>query len=358
MSFPRDNQVRTYVVLTPAPEKKILFPLFCICHPGKSGLFCVKQPVTEVPGKCGSCMNMPQAAEQFMIHLVFSILSSTAILMIFRSLDRFRIDLFVVIILNYITSSLLGMILVGQGPAGYYLGMIRQEWFFLSAFIGVLLIVTFFMIGISAQKAGLTATTVSTRMSVAIPMVFSILYYAEPVNPLKWTGIALAVAALFLTAVREKSPEIPGRYLYLPIALFLSMGTLDAIVKYTQQTYITGGIAGGDSALFTGAAFTWAFVSGLVVCGMKKARLKSFFSPGVLTAGILLGTCNFGSMFFMINALNSRVFESAIIFGMNSIGIVCLSVFLAIVLFREKLRRMNWAGVGLAACATLVWIYA
>lgn len=289
-----------------------------------------------------------------MIHLIFSILCSTAILIIFRSLARFKIDLFHAIILNYITASALGMILLKQSPITYYLDMAQADWFFLSAFIGILLIVMFFLIGFAAQKIGLTITTIATRMSVAIPMMFSMLYYNEPVSTLKWSGIILAVAALALTSVKGKSNDVSIRYLYIPVMLFLGIGSLDVIIKYVQHEHLIA----GHSALFTGAAFTWAFLSGIGACLVKKIALKTFFKPRVLLIGLILGTCNFGSIFFLVNALDSKVFESSIVFGMNSIGIVTLSVFLAITLFREKLIWINWAGVGLAACATLAWIYA
>ncbi len=289
-----------------------------------------------------------------MIHLIFSILCSTSLLIIFRSLERFKIGLFHVIILNYITASALGMIVLKQSPITYYLGMTRADWFFLTALIGIILILMFFFIGFAAQKVGLTITTISTRMSVAIPMTFSMLYYNEPVSGLKWTGIVLAVVALVLTSVKEKSNDVSIGYLYIPVLLFLGMGSLDAIVKYVQHEHLIV----GHSALFTGAAFTWAFGSGLIACLVKKTALKTFFKPKVLLTGMILGACNFGSIFFLVNALNSRVFESSIVFGMNSIGIVILSVFFAIILFGEKLIWINWIGVGLAACATLTWIYA
>lgn len=289
-----------------------------------------------------------------MIHLIFSILCSTSILIIFRSLEKFEIGLFHTIILNYITASALGMILLKRSPVTYYLGMAQADWFFLSAFIGVLLIVMFFLTGFAAQKVGLTITTISTKMSVAIPMIFSMLYYNEPISKLKWAGILLAVVAVALTSVKGKSNDISIRYLYIPVMLFLGLGSLGVIVKYVQHKHLFV----GHSALFTGAAFTWAFLSGLIACLIKKITLKTFFKTKVLLVGIILGICNFGSIFFIVNALNSNVFESSIVFGTNSIGIVTLSVFSAITMFREKLLWINWAGVGLAACATLAWIYA
>ncbi len=288
-----------------------------------------------------------------MIHLLFSILSSTAIVMIFKGLGRFDIDLFPVIILNYITASILGMFLYNQGFLGYYPVMLTREWFWLSMAIGVLLIVMFFMIGISTRKAGIAPTTVSMRMSVAIPVVFSIWQDQETVNLLKLSGILLAMAALVLTSVRKKDTSVQVRYIYLPLVLFMGIGILDSIVKYAQHTFISAPY----SALFTGACFTGAFIAGLLACLLTRTSLSSFITPKVLFAGILLGICNFGSMFFLINALNTRVFDSSIIFGMNSIGIVSLSVFFAVAIYREKMLPVNWAGVviSVGAIMAMAW---
>ncbi|THB77733.1 MAG: hypothetical protein D3926_14845 [Desulfobacteraceae bacterium] len=288
-----------------------------------------------------------------MIHMIFSILCTTAILMIFRSMERFRVDLFFAIIINYLTASALGLIL-SPGHGGItYLDIHRQEWFALSIIVGVMLIIMFFLIGISTRKAGVAATTVSTRLSVVIPMAFSIWFYHEPVNSLKIIGITLALIALVLTALK-KNQHASRKYLFLPILLFLGIGILDSTIKYAQQEFITT----DQSALFTGASFTWAFLTGILVMAARSAPVSSFFNSRTLVAGVLLGACNFGSIFFFINALNARVFDSSIIFGVNSIGVVGLAIGLAIILFKEKLMWVNWMGIGFAAGAIVTLVYA
>jgi drug/metabolite transporter (DMT)-like permease len=287
-------------------------------------------------------------------HLIFSILSSTFILIIFKSLARFRINLFLVIILNYLTASVLGVFLTRKGWGAYYLQMHHYNWFYPAIIIGIMLIAIFFMIGISAQKTGMAVTSVSTRISVAIPMLFSIVYYHDPVNLMKITGGILAVAALILTTIKNKETVKDTRYLYFPILIFFGMGLLDAMVKFTQHAFI----APKDVAFFTGASFTFAFIFGMIACCFRKTSLKAFLNPKVIFAGVLLGVSNFGSMFFLVNALNSRIFDSSVIFGINSVGIVGLSIFLALILFKERLSRLNWTGVFLAAGAIITLVSA
>ena len=289
-----------------------------------------------------------------MIQLVFSILSSTAILILFKTIERLKIDIFHVIIINYAIAFSMGLLL-NKGMfdvKGPVFG--QTSWIYLSALIGVGLIGMFFIIGISTQRAGISVTSIAGRISVVIPMLFSILYYNETLTAFKTTGILLALMALVCTALKKKNTAFDKRYLYLPLVLFIGMGSLDTLVKLVQEDFISKEM----SALFTGSSFFFAFVSGIIVCLIKKVPLNQFLQKRVLTAGILLGISNFGSMFFLINALNSHVFDSSIVFGINNIGVVALSVFSACFFFKEELSPLNWTGVCLSFAAIFTFIKA
>jgi drug/metabolite transporter (DMT)-like permease len=292
-----------------------------------------------------------------MIHLVFSILSSFSILIIFKTIGRRKIDLFQVIIINYAAAFTLGLLLNrvnggSDGPGLNVLSLIRAPWLYTSMAIGLCLIIMFFVIGISTQKAGISVTGIAGKISVIIPMLFSIVYYHETLTAIKTAGIVLALPALACIVVKKRDSRLDRRYLVLPLLLFLGMGGLDALVKFVQHEHIVPETSAG----FTGACFFFAFVSGLVICLIRQVSVKEFIKTRVLVAGTLLGISNFGSMFFLINALNSRVFDSSVIFGINSVGIVGLSVFLALILFKERLSRLNWAGVLLATGAILALV--
>jgi uncharacterized membrane protein len=76
--------------------------------------------------------------------------------------------------------------------------------------------------------------------------------------------------------------------------------------------------------------------------------------------GFLLGSVNFGSIYFLVRALHytSRTgwqMDSSVIFGANNISIVALSVLLGLLVFREKLRPVNWVGICLSALALLLF---
>lgn len=119
---------------------------------------------------------------------------------------------------------------------------------------------------------------------------------------------------------------------------------MNVFIKFAQQEYITN----SQSGAFTSTCFFFAFVSGVVLSLARRVPLRTFFQKDVLWAGILLGSCNLGTVFFRINALNQDIFDSSVIFGINATGIVACSVLAASVIFKERLSTVNWVGVALS----------
>ena len=78
--------------------------------------------------------------------------------------------------------------------------------------------------------------------------------------------------------------------------------------------------------------------------------------------GILLGGVNFGSIFFLVRALNyisssGRVIDSSVIFGVNNTGIVALSVLVGFWIFKGRLQPINWMGIALSAVALILFAF-
>ena len=287
-----------------------------------------------------------------MIHLIFSILSTTAILIIFKSVEKFNMDVFHVIVINYAVAFILGIIIFSHHSFDG-LSFDNMPWIYFSILVGICLITMFFIIGLTTQKAGISVTSVSGKVSVIIPMLFSILYYRETLSLLKTAGIVTALFALVFSILKKQEKGIGRHYLFLPVVLFLGLGCLDSLVKFVQQEYLSN----ASSALFSGCSFFFAFAAGTAISITRRIPVQQFFKPNVLVAGTLLGICNFGSIFFLINALNSNIFDSSVLFGINNIAAVGLSVFAACALFREKLSALNWAGVSLSIVSISIFVH-
>ncbi len=235
-----------------------------------------------------------------------------------------------------------------------FLEIFKQQWLLPAIFIGVFFIVMFYVIALSSQKVGVTVTTVSSKMAVIIPILFSILYYNEEINRFKIIGIILAVIAVVLTIYKKKNNNINKKLILLPIILFFGMGLVDLFVKFSQQEYVDNDL----TPLFSAILFMTAGITGILTGIFNKKVIRSFKNINVYLFGILLGFTNFGTIYFIIKALNSNIFDSSILFGINNIGIVGLSVIIGLLVFKEKMSTINWIGIFISFLAIIILSYA
>jgi drug/metabolite transporter (DMT)-like permease len=205
----------------------------------------------------------------------------------------------------------------------------------------------FAIIARSSQVVGIAVTTVSNKMSVIIPILVSILIDPlDVLTNLKVVGIILALIAVFLTIYRERKIDFHPRDIYLPIILFLGMGLVDSLVKYAQHYYVDD----NNLALFTVVLFVMAAITGLITKIFRRSSFGDLIRPKTVLWGIALGICNYGSLYFLIRALNHKTntlntFDGSIVFGVNNLGIIALSVLFGLIVFKEKLLKINWIGI-------------
>lgn len=283
-----------------------------------------------------------------MLHLLFAILSSAGIFVCFKYLEKYKVDILLAIIINYITASICGYLLSDSKIE--FTQIVNQSWFSISVIIGIAFIVVFFIIGLSTQKAGISITTLASKMSFILPMIFSIVFYQEVVSTQKIIGFTLAISAVLLSIYKDKHDTMQRKYLWLPILLFFGAGTVDSLLKYAQEEYLSS----GGKEMFSTLLFGIAAISGLVVLLLKKENFLSLFKLKVLIGGTFLGFVNFGSLYFLIESLNKSGFDSSIVFSIINIGIVAVSVIIGVGVFKEKLNKINLLGIVLAFIAIFI----
>jgi drug/metabolite transporter (DMT)-like permease len=282
-----------------------------------------------------------------MMFLTLSVLSSTIIAVVFKIQSKLNIQLFPVIVINYFAATFLGFLLNKQ-----YISipvLFASTWIWAAVLIGTLLILGFYLIGYSTQKIGIAITTISNKMSVVLPILFSIIVYSEVLTIIKISGILLALLSMFFSVYRKRTYEFDAKYVYLPIFLFVTIGIIDSVIKYAQAT-----LTDAEIPVFAAVSFGVAGLVGIIITIFSKIKLKVFFEPKVIATGIIIGAANFGSMFFIIHALDKSHLDSSIVFGVNNIGIIAFSVFAAFLFFKEKFKIINWIGILLSLIAIVM----
>lgn len=187
-------------------------------------------------------------------------------------------------------------------------------------------------------------------MSVVFPMLFSIIYYSEAIYEIKVLGMILALLAILLSTIKNKKDKNTGyRNLFFPLILFIGMGLVDSIVKYNQEEYLqnTGAIA-STTVIFAVSAIIGLFIQ--LAFNLRKLRE---IKTNTLFFGMVLGLSNFGSLYFLILALNANFLDSSVIFAINNTAIILLSVLIGRYLFNEQLSRLNWLGVAVSVIAII-----
>ncbi|MGG5487392.1 EamA family transporter [Gaetbulibacter sp. PBL-D1] len=282
------------------------------------------------------------------MYLVFSILASTLIFIVFKLFQRFKIDTTQAIVVNYFIACIVGLIAY-DSPISIS-EITSSKWFLGAVFLGILFISIFIVMAITVQKNGVSVASVASKMSVVIPVIFGIYVYNESTGLQKLIGILLALAAVYLASIKTGSKINFKKNLLFPILLFLGSGIIDTSIKYLETTYVPeNGIP-----IFSATIFGCAALIGVLTLIAKQFKGEFKFQPKSLLGGITLGIINYSSIYFLLKALDHETFESSTLFTVNNVGIVMLSTLTGLILFGEKLSAKNWIGIVLAIVSIIL----
>jgi len=282
-----------------------------------------------------------------LIFLLLSILFSTGLFVIFKYFGIYKIDVLKAIFVNYIVAFSMGFFFAErQIPISeIYL----EPWFSGALFLGALFVSIFFVMAMTAQKNGVSVTSIAGKMSVVVPVVFGIILYNESVTFLKIVGIIMALIAVYLSSVKEEKSEKNGTLL-LPILLFIGSGTIDTLLKYIQENYVSD----EDVSIFSGSLFGIAGVFAFFILVIKTIKKREAFGYKNIIAGIILGIPNYYSIIFLIKALQNKNFESSTLFTINNVAIVVVSTLVGLFFFKEKFSIKNKIGVAMAVLGIII----
>lgn len=283
-----------------------------------------------------------------MIYLLLTILLNTFLFILFKLFPRFGIDALQAIVVNYITCVVTGSIFLGYFPINK--ASTQQPWFGWALFLGLLFISIFNFIAYCTRKYGMTISTIANKLSIVIPVVFSVLLYNEHLTALNIAGLLIAFPAVYFSARVEGESGKVGNLL-VPALLFISCGSLDTFMKYTEHTYLQDK---GLQAVFPVHVFAVAALIGIVIITISALRKKSKPAIKNVVAGIILGVPNYFSIYYYIRLLNSNFMKSSASIPVNNIGIVLCCAFVGMLLFKEPSSKPRIAGLILSVIAIVL----
>ena len=290
-----------------------------------------------------------------MLYLALTVACSVLLGFIFKLFGRFGVDGFQAIVFNYFTCFCCGWIHLGHFP-------VQTEnfgtlWMPYALVLGLIFVSGFNLAALTVKHFGVTIGQIMQKMSILMTVPFAIIAYGESSGWSKILGFFFALASIVLVnwPSRQKSPAnsdhppksaAPKNLIWIPIATWVLAGLLEVLLVRVQNERLTD----MSDPTFIITIFGTAGSIGLMIAllGWASGRLKFFWKN--VAAGIILGIPNYGSMVFMLFALNSGL-EGSFVFPVANVGIIVATTIGAVTLFREKLTKLNWLGIVLAVAA-------
>ncbi len=249
------------------------------------------------------------------LFLCLALLSSVSIALLLRLFETRNKDRLLIIAANYIAAGALAYLLSEKSDA-------NSAVFIFGAIIGLFFSIAFITFSLAIKRKGIAGTVTIGRLSLAIPVIFSLLLWGEKPGPLD----ILSLALIFLIILTWEGR--PGKISPLLLALFLLFGFIDAAMKFFKLHFPST-----DDSFFLiivfWSAMTWSWAYILV----NRTAIK----PSEVLYGLFLGIPNFFSSYFLLKALES--IPAYVVFPFINTGIIILSSLFGCLLFKERLDR-------------------
>ena len=284
-----------------------------------------------------------------MIYLILGIVANVLLFLAVRSYSIFKIDNLQAVVVNYYVCVVTGLIFIGK-PTILLSVDFGAPWSWVALFMGLLLVAGFYAASLTAQLLGVSVTSVASKMSMVFPILFSLFFMnieSKSFSILNYTGMALAVFSIYLSSIRKKDksdPKVSNKYLILlPFVFFVIAGLIDTLLNYSNHYLITA----ENEEVFPIFLFASAAFVGTISLFFQKKKLewKS------LIGGIYLGIPNYFAVYLVLKALTVFQNNGAVFFPIYNVGIILLSSLAAIIIFRERLSKINFLGLGLSVLA-------
>lgn len=273
-----------------------------------------------------------------MLNLFGAVACSVLVSVLLKLAPRWRVAIDVAIACNYACAMVATVLLLQPWRSAPPTA--QWPWPSLLA-LGLLLPTIFLVLARSVREAGIVRSDVAQRLSLLLPLLAAFVLFGERASATKLAGGALGLLALLALVWRGRAQPAPVRAgAAWPLLVFAGFGVIDILFKRVAA-----------SGLALGLALQVVFVLALVVAVLISAARRSAPDWRSCGAGLVLGLFNFGNILFYLRAHRALPDAPALVFAGMNLGVVVLGALTGLVLFGERLGRINLAGLGLALVA-------
>ena len=275
-------------------------------------------------------------------YLILSIVFSSAVALIMKVANQQEVRLGQFLAVNYLVCTVSVLAWGGWKTAGSSTPFV----FALSAFIGIMFVVSLWLFHRAIAVEGLALSTTLMRLSAALPTLGSLLLFSEQADSTTVLGITLAFLSLPLSSrepVRlNKLGDNLLQGMIWGLLLFAAYGLTDFSFKIQAEL----APAADSKAFMTGIFGTSLLLTLPHLFRGEKPDQKT------LTLGSLLGAANMLSTYVWIQAL--AAIPGSLAYPTLGLGVIAVTTLFSLALWQERLRPANYLFLALASAAVLL----
>lgn len=282
-----------------------------------------------------------------MWYVILSIICSVSVGILLKIAKRFQVNIFQIITWNYATAFVLTYVIF-KPQVQESLEQIPIE---LLVSLSILLPIVFLFQNASIKNIGIVKTDIAQRLSLFIPILASYFIFNETFTVYKIIGLILGFSAIFFTLSKKTEIKNSNINWIYPLLVLFGFGIIDTLFKRVATiseipfTTILFFIFGG-ALLLSILIIIYKFI-------IQKETIKLENSYW----GIGIGILNFGNILFYLNAHKALQNNPSTVFAGMNMGVIILGSIAGILIFKEKLSKLNYIGIFLAIlsiiCITL-----
>lgn len=296
-----------------------------------------------------------------MIYLIIAIAAMSLIMLSLKFFNIKGIYIPQVIMVNYAFALCISLI-KGHDTitANKIAEVFTNGWWYLALVTGSLYFLSMDLMAISTRRVGVAVTTMASRTSVLLPIIWAFLFLGEKITIWEILGTALVLTAFTLIIYRPREKTAADNAnrkeniisILMPIGVFLEVGFIAVCMKTAQHMIKNSGDYATDYPAFESMLFAAALSCAVIFYGIKEKSKAFRFNLKSGAGGLCLGTFNYFVTFGLMNGL--KYFSASTFYGVYNISVVLLTALVGVMIFSEKLDGRKMAGVFFAIGAIIV----
>ena len=272
-----------------------------------------------------------------MLNLLLAIASSSLVSIVMRTSEKYTKGNHGMLAVNYVICVIMAAFYTGFGNLfpkaegiGFTLG--------LGTCTGILYLVGLLLVQLNIQKNGVVLSSIFQKLGLIVQVLISIIFFKEQPQLIQVLGIIICLVAVVMINFEKGQTAVQFKMgLFL---ILLSSGFCDVMSKIHEEM---GNPALADHFLF------YTFGVAMILCIALIIVKKELFGWKDILFGILLGVPNYFSASFLLKALND--IAAVIVFPTFSVATVVVISMTGLLVFKEKLSKKQWIGMGLILVA-------